>query len=74
MSTEAPLTKVDSAVEGLGTSPPKERKPRASSSVPGVFNINDLGESPTAALPLQDQLPLLLLQPQAGHETLEADD
>ncbi|KAK2626188.1 hypothetical protein QTJ16_004450 [Diplocarpon rosae] len=38
----SPLTKVDSAVQGLSSSPPKETKRRASSSVPGVFNINDL--------------------------------
>ncbi|RQM06155.1 hypothetical protein DH86_00003392 [Scytalidium sp. 3C] len=39
----APLTKVDSAVQGLSSSPPeKETKRRASSSVPGVYNINDL--------------------------------
>jgi hypothetical protein len=39
------LTKVDSAVQGLGTSPPKEHVKghrRASSSAAGVFNINDL--------------------------------
>ncbi|KAI9051286.1 hypothetical protein LZ554_005387 [Drepanopeziza brunnea f. sp. 'monogermtubi'] len=46
MSTETaapvPLTKVDSAVQGLSSSPPKETKRRASSSVPGVFNILDL--------------------------------
>jgi hypothetical protein len=41
----APLAKVDSAVEGLGTSPPKEKgHRRASSSVAGVYNINDLGK------------------------------
>jgi hypothetical protein len=39
-----PLTKVDSAVQGLASSPPKEKR-RASSSVPGVYNINDLGMS-----------------------------
>jgi hypothetical protein len=40
----APLTKVDSAVQGLSSSPPakEETKRRASSSVPGVYNINDL--------------------------------
>jgi len=42
-----PLSKVDSAVQGLSSSPPKdgakaEPKRRASSSVPGVYNINDL--------------------------------
>merc|ERR1712093_636857 len=31
----APLSKVDSAVQGLSSSPPKEKR-RASSSVPGV--------------------------------------
>jgi hypothetical protein len=41
----APLSKVDSAVQGLSSSPTKETAPakrRASSSVPGVYNINDL--------------------------------
>ena len=45
-----PLSKVDSAVQGLSSSPPKddtkaEPKRRASSSVPGVYNILDLGMS-----------------------------
>jgi len=39
--TSTPLSKIDSAVQGLSSSPPKEKR-RASSSVPGVFNINDL--------------------------------
>jgi len=40
----APLTKVDSAVDGvLSSSPPKEKgHRRASSSAAGVYNINDL--------------------------------
>jgi len=45
MSADAaptPLTKVDSAVQGLSSSPKDETKRRASSSVPGVYNINDL--------------------------------
>ncbi|RFU35398.1 hypothetical protein B7463_g952, partial [Scytalidium lignicola] len=47
MSADAaptPLSKVDSAVQGLSSSPPKkdEAKRRASSSVPGVYNIADL--------------------------------
>lgn len=39
-----PLAKVDSAVEGLSSSPPKEgtKHRRASSSANGVMNINDL--------------------------------
>lgn len=38
-----PLTKVDSAVQGLPSSPPKETKHRrASSSANGIMNINDL--------------------------------
>jgi hypothetical protein len=43
--TSAPLSKVDSAVSGLSSSPPDEKKThrRASSSVTGVYNINDLG-------------------------------
>ncbi|KAK3332254.1 hypothetical protein B0T19DRAFT_398032 [Cercophora scortea] len=41
-----PLTKVDSAVQGLSSSPPKETKHRrASSSAAGVMNINDLQEA-----------------------------
>jgi hypothetical protein len=41
----APLSKVDSGVQGLSSSPAEDKgaKRRASSSVPGVFNINDLG-------------------------------
>ncbi|OAQ73587.1 WD repeat containing protein 44 [Pochonia chlamydosporia 170] len=38
-----PLSKVDSAVQGLSSSPPKEKgHRRASSSAAGVMNINDL--------------------------------
>ncbi|KHO01577.1 uncharacterized protein MAM_00578 [Metarhizium album ARSEF 1941] len=38
-----PLTKVDSAVQGLSSSPPKDKgHRRASSSAAGVMNINDL--------------------------------
>ena len=43
----ADLSKVDSAVSGLSSSPAEEKKlghRRASSSVAGVYNINDLGE------------------------------
>jgi len=45
--TSSPLTKVDSAVGGIASSPPKEGVAaaghrRKSSSVPGVFNILDL--------------------------------
>ena len=51
MSTEQPeLTRVDSAVAGLGTSPKDEKSPitkvenrRRSSVADGVFNIKDLG-------------------------------
>ena len=41
----ADLSKVDSAVAGLGTSPEdkKPAKERKSSSNAGVYNINDLG-------------------------------
>jgi len=40
----APLTKVDSAISGLSSSPPesKIKHRRASSSAAGVYNINDL--------------------------------
>lgn len=50
--TSAPLQKVDSAVQGLSSSPPKEKetKRRASSHVEGVFNINDLEASKTELL------------------------
>ena len=43
--TPADLTKVDSAVSGLSSSPVEQKigHRRASSSVAGVFNINDLG-------------------------------
>jgi len=43
--TSAPLTKIDSAVQGLSSSPPKEGQighRRKSSSAAGVYNINDL--------------------------------
>ncbi|KAL8696746.1 MAG: hypothetical protein Q9224_002640 [Gallowayella concinna] len=46
MSAEtSDLTKVDSAISGLSSSPPTEKKGhrRASSSAAGVYNINDLG-------------------------------
>ncbi|KAL8838059.1 MAG: hypothetical protein Q9170_002295 [Blastenia crenularia] len=46
MSAEtSDLTKVDSAVSGLSSSPTEEKKGhrRASSSAAGVYNINDLG-------------------------------
>ena len=42
----AELTKVDSAISGLSSSPTEEKKMghrRASSSAAGVYNINDLG-------------------------------
>jgi len=39
----APLSRYDSAVQGLSSSPPKEPTHRRKiSSVPGVYNINDL--------------------------------
>lgn len=41
-----PLTKVDSAVQGLSMSPPKGKgHRRMSSTAEGVYNINDLGMS-----------------------------
>lgn len=59
----APLSKVDSAVQGLSSSPPKaEPKRRASSSVPGVFRIEDLGMSALSSVPcLLHSLPSLKL-------------
>jgi len=47
MDIPTPLTKVDSAIQGISSSPPKEAKRRASSSVPGVYNINDLEKEGT---------------------------
>lgn len=44
----SPLTKVDSAVQGLSSSPTEEKTTkhrRTSSSAPGVWNIHDLGMS-----------------------------
>lgn len=46
-SDTAALTKVDSAVSGLSSSPPQNEikgHQRASSSAAGVYNINDLGK------------------------------
>lgn len=52
MSTDAaptPLSKVDSAVQGLSSSPPKneaapsKHRRASSTAAPGVFNVNDLG-------------------------------
>jgi hypothetical protein len=43
--TTSPLSKIDSAVQGLSSSPPKEGQishRRKSSSAAGVYNINDL--------------------------------
>jgi len=44
----APLSKVDSAIDDAPASPgeSKPRHRRTSSTVSGVFNINDLGEPP----------------------------
>ncbi|KAJ3952715.1 hypothetical protein N0V92_010832 [Colletotrichum tropicale] len=39
-----PLSKVDSAVQGLATSPPKEKRRQSSAAAPGVKNVNDLEE------------------------------
>jgi len=55
MSVDAapsPLTKVDSAVQGLSSSPAKDgvKTKRASSSYPGVMNINDLEAEGTELL------------------------
>ncbi|KAI1616285.1 hypothetical protein EDD37DRAFT_605019 [Exophiala viscosa] len=42
------LTKVDSAISGMATSPPKEgTKRRTTSSAPGVMNLNDLEKEGT---------------------------
>jgi hypothetical protein len=59
MSADAapsPLTKVDSAVQGLSSSPPKDgaKHRRVSSSAAGVMNINDLGMSPLPSLTTSD--------------------
>jgi hypothetical protein len=46
-----PLSKVDSAVQGLSSSPPANAKPddkktrrQSSAAAPGVWNVNDLGK------------------------------
>jgi hypothetical protein len=39
-----PLTKVDSAVQGIDVKETKESKRKGSTSASGVMNINDLGE------------------------------
>ena len=48
--TVEPLTKIDSAISGLSSSPPDSKGAakghrRASSSAAGVYNIADLGKS-----------------------------
>lgn len=50
-----PLTKVDSAVQGLSSSPPKEKR-RQSSSVPGVYNVADLGTCRQLMRPLMSDV------------------
>ncbi|KAL3420606.1 hypothetical protein PVAG01_07051 [Phlyctema vagabunda] len=51
MDIQTPLSKVDSAVQGISSSPPKDTtKRRASSSVPGVYNILDLEKEGTELL------------------------
>lgn len=43
-----PLSKVDSAVQGLSSSPPakddKKTRRQSSAAAPGVYNVNDLGK------------------------------
>ena len=49
MDTTSDLTKVDSAISGLSSSPTAEKKMghrRSSSSASGVFNVMDLGMNP----------------------------
>lgn len=49
--TTEPLTKVDSAISGLSSSPPEKKgHRRQSSSAPGVFNITDLEKEGTELL------------------------
>ncbi|KAI0441409.1 hypothetical protein F4803DRAFT_552177 [Xylaria telfairii] len=43
-----PLSKVDSAVQGLSSSPPKEKAHRKSSSVPGVPSVKEMYHTKTA--------------------------
>ncbi|KAI9151618.1 hypothetical protein HJFPF1_08825 [Paramyrothecium foliicola] len=54
-----PLTKVDSAVQGLSSSPPKDEKKtrrQSSAAAPGVMNINDLKEDGVEIeLPIETQ-------------------
>lgn len=67
--TTAPLTKIDSAVGGLSSSPPKEGQighRRKSSSAAGVYNINDLGQFiAESALLAQDKKIILQFSPQS---------
>lgn len=58
----APLSKVDSAVQGLSSSPSKDeaKNRRSSSSVAGVYNIADLGKSsPDLIIVVEHQVPKL---------------
>ncbi|KAI0420961.1 hypothetical protein F5X98DRAFT_371446 [Xylaria grammica] len=43
-----PLSKVDSAVQGLSSSPPKEKSHRKSSSVPGVPSVKEMYNTKTS--------------------------
>jgi len=86
MSTDAaptPLSKVDSAVQGLSSSPPKDevagpsKHRRASSTAaPGVFNINDLEKEGTELQIAKEtqklnwrinKSPMLLEDPEKGY-------
>ncbi|KAI8625921.1 hypothetical protein F5Y19DRAFT_479002 [Xylariaceae sp. FL1651] len=42
-----PLAKVDSAVQGLSSSPPKDKSHRKSSSIPGVPSVKEMYQTKT---------------------------
>ena len=69
--TPADLTKVDSAISGLSSSPVEQKigHRRTSSSVPGVFNINDLGMS--SPLRRSNRYPKLTVETEKEGKDLE---
>lgn len=68
-----PLEKVDSAVQGLASSPPKDKGHRRASSAaaPGVYNVNDLGEFLSLAKRLTLSNCILIHSPEAEGIDLE---
>ena len=78
MSAEtADLTKVDSAVSGLSSSPPEDKGPvkghrRASSSAAGVFNISDLGKPAVNIIVILDSCERCYESFDDGHDANDA--